>query len=230
VFGLLGKNRFQDRARFLLVCVGLIARRRVGPQRQRIENRRLAVVGIAGMEPLHRLFISKGAGAMVELVRIFVESLDGGNVVSLALGLGPHGAGLFDGGPTLFQILGSRGFPEFMVVRHRDSPVSHAAGGIFFGHCGKRLSSFVVPEGMEHGRGAIEWRLHRRVAGNRKIHLAKLLRFAGGVLVLGRCRQRQRQASKGDSDTGISRRVHLASCTDISSAHPKQRGQLRQDE
>jgi hypothetical protein len=51
---------------------------------------------------------------------------------------------------------------------------------------------------MEHGRGTIELRLHSGITRNRKINLAKLFRFARGVLVLGRCRQRQRQASEGE--------------------------------
>src|SRR6516165_8265364 len=72
-----------------------------------------------------------------------------------------------------------------MPVRHGDSPVRHAAGGIFLPHRSERLAGFFEPEGMEHRHSAAELRLDRWRAGNREIYLAKSSRVARRMLMLG---------------------------------------------
>src|SRR5712692_5054742 len=114
---------------------------------------------------------------MVQLLRVLVEDLDSSYVVALSLRFGPRRLRLFNRSPTLFQSRWARRFPEWMVVRHSHAPISHAAGRIFFRHAGKRLASLLVPEGMEHGDGAVELRPNCCVAGNGKIYLAEFFRL-----------------------------------------------------
>src|ERR1700685_2184105 len=75
-----------------------------------------------------------------------------------------------------------------MVVRHGDSPVSHAARGVFLCNRTESVASLLVPKRMEHRYGAAELRLNRWFAGNGETHLAEFARVGCGMLMLGnRC-------------------------------------------
>src|SRR5207244_8237301 len=70
-----------------LLREGLVGRRRRRDERERIEDGSLRIVGAALEDLLHRLLIGLGASPMVEFVWVFVEGLDGPNVIPFALGL-----------------------------------------------------------------------------------------------------------------------------------------------
>src|ERR1700733_7141698 len=72
-----------------------------------------------------------------------------------------------------------------MVVRHGDSPVGHAAGGVFLCNSGESVASLLVPKRMEHRYGAAELRLNRWFAGNGETHFAEFARVACRMLMLG---------------------------------------------
>src|SRR5271156_2111598 len=75
-----------------------------------------------------------------------------------------------------------------MVVGHGDSPVGHAARGVFLSNCSESVSSLLIPKRMEHRYSAAELRLNRWLAGNGETHLAEFARVACGMLMLGsRC-------------------------------------------
>src|SRR5208282_3773068 len=147
-------------------------------------NGRLAVIGIARMQLLHCLFISHGAGAVVEFVAVLVKRPYGSNVVAFALGFGADGLRLLDGPCTCLQLRRTGCFPNGMVVGHGNSPIGHPARRIFLGHGSKRFAGFLVPKRMEHGDGTAELRLHRWIAGNGTTHFAEFRWVACGVLML----------------------------------------------
>src|ERR1035437_7097721 len=72
-----------------------------------------------------------------------------------------------------------------MVVRHGNSPVRHAARGIFLRYSSEGIAGFLVPKRMEHRHRGAELRLNRCFAGNGETHLAEFARVACGMLMLG---------------------------------------------
>src|SRR5262249_11558382 len=87
VLRLLRKNLLQDRAGLELVLIGLVERVGGGEQGQRIEDPRLAVIGIALRNLLHLAHIGRSARAMVELVVIRVEGRERVEIILFAGGL-----------------------------------------------------------------------------------------------------------------------------------------------
>ena len=64
--------------------------------------------------------------------------------------------------------------PELVPQAHRHAPMRHGALGIIFRDLHKFLFRFLVPERMQQRDAALERLLHRRRAGNRKMHRAQL--------------------------------------------------------
>ena len=152
---LLGQDLLEDRARLQLIGVRLVGRRRRRVQRERIEHRGLAVVGIAPVELLHRLLVGGGPRAMVQLVVVAIVRLDRGDVVLLARRCGQP-TRLLQGGRALLQHRRARGLPERVVDAHRHAPVAHRAGRILRRQLGEGLLRLLVPERVQERDRALE--------------------------------------------------------------------------
>src|ERR1700739_4660555 len=150
---------------------------------------------------------------MIELVGILVKNLDGGDVVALSLRFGACRLRPFDRRPTLFQARRFRCFPDGMVVRHSEAPISHATGRIFFSDFGERPGGLLVSERMEDSYGAIKPRPYRGVTGNGEVHVAKLSRLTSRVLMLGNCRWHECQARASERGVQNACQSHLISFT-----------------
>src|SRR2546425_11295968 len=100
VVRLLGEYLFENRASLELVGVGLVGGWRGGIQGERIEDRGLVIVRIAGVRAFHRLFVGNGSTAMITLVPVAIERLDRGEVVSLSLRLSRRRPSRGRGRPT----------------------------------------------------------------------------------------------------------------------------------
>src|SRR5437899_728332 len=100
---LLSEYFLENLAGLLLVRVRLVSWERRCVQREGVEHRRLAVLRIADVQTLHRLFVGEAARAVLKLVGISIERLDRGDVVSLAFGARPEGLRLFHGHPPLLE-------------------------------------------------------------------------------------------------------------------------------
>ena len=85
---LLLEDRLEDGRGLELVRVGLVVRVEGDVERERVEDGRFAVLRIARRQGLHGLLVGLRARAMIDLLVVLVEDLDGGDVVDLTLGLG----------------------------------------------------------------------------------------------------------------------------------------------
>ena len=122
-----------------LVGKGLVGLERTGVQRQAIEHRGLAVVRVALIHLLHRLFVGERTSLMVELVIVAIEGGDCCDVIRLArrLGRGRHRLGdCFGAG---FERGRRRGVPERVPMTHRDAPIGHRTAGLGRGDRGELL-------------------------------------------------------------------------------------------
>src|SRR5437870_8583390 len=82
----LGHQDFVENiSRFLLVGIGLIGGQRRSQKPQSIENSGLAICWVAEIELFHCFLIGDCSCSMIELVRIFEESVDRGNIIPLLL-------------------------------------------------------------------------------------------------------------------------------------------------
>src|SRR5436309_16089158 len=144
---LLSEYFLENLAGLLLVSVGLVSWERRCVEREGVEHRRLAVLRIADVQTLHRLFVGEAARAVIKLVGISIERLDRGDVVSLAFGARPEGLRLFHGHPPLLEGRRVRRLPEWIPEAHRDSPVRHGARGVRRRAGSEGLDPFRVPEG-----------------------------------------------------------------------------------
>src|SRR6266545_4601044 len=72
------KNFLQDGGGLELVGVGLVAALGRGIECQGIEDRCLAVVRVACVQALHGLLVGQGTRAVIALLPILIERLDGG--------------------------------------------------------------------------------------------------------------------------------------------------------
>jgi len=162
--GLFAIDFFEDGRRLQLVGVRLVGRIGGGVQRERVEYRRLVVPRIARVDALHGLFVGDGARAVVKLVGVLVERLDGGDVVPLTLGLGARCLGFLDRRPPFLERRRARRLPERLVHAHADAPVAHGAVGIGLGDGGERLHRLLVPERVQQSDGTFELRLRRAAA------------------------------------------------------------------
>ena len=173
---LLGEGLLEERRRFELVRVGLVAGVESDVERQRIEDGGFPVLRILRGQRVHGLLVILRARAMVDLVVVLVEGLDGGEVVELALGLGAHALALgHRRGPQL-EVLGRRGAGQGIPESgHRRTPIGDAAGGIGLGRGLESLDRIGEPEGVEQGHGPGELRLGGGVTGGREVDSAESL-------------------------------------------------------
>ena len=113
---------------------------------------------------------------------VLVVGRNGFDVVALALGLRADAASLIDRRLCLLGALG-RCALSGQRIRHQDrsdSPCGDRALGIVLEHVAEGLLPGRIPEGMQHGHGTLERRLHLRIATGREGHLAQRGGFWGG--------------------------------------------------
>jgi len=146
MLGHLGEKLFQHAAGLELIGVALVQRIGGREKRERIEDLRVAIVGIAGRKLLHPGRIGGGALRVIELVGIAVERSQRFDVVGFALGFLRDGARLLDRGEPLFQIVGPRRRPNLVPQAHCNSPITHRALGIGFADRRELLEGLSVPE------------------------------------------------------------------------------------
>src|SRR5258706_2522135 len=105
---------------------------------------------------LHRSAVTERACSMIELVSVFVKSLDRRDVISLALSSCAHGLCVFHRAQSLLQLCRGWRSPDGMVIAHGNAPVAHPAPRVGDGNFGECLLSLFILEGMEPGDCAIE--------------------------------------------------------------------------
>lgn len=122
---------------------------------------------------------------------ILVVGRNGFDIVALALGLRADAASLIDGRLCLLGAL-RRGALSGQRIRHQyrsDSPCGDCALGIVLEHVTEGLLPGRIPEGMQHGHGTLERRLHLRIAAGREGHLAQGTGLGIRIVRLGGDRQ-----------------------------------------
>ena len=192
---LLGEDLLEHARGLQLVGVGLVRRQRGRVEGERVEDRRLTVLGVTRRELLHRLPVGERAGAVVHRGGVFVERLDRGDVVALARHPGARGLCPLDGGPAVGERLRRRRPGERIAEQvHRDAPVGDRAAGILLRDGHERVRGRLEPEGVEHGDRALEVRLNRGAARSRETHRADLVVSRGA-----RDAERQHQ-SQGEGE------------------------------
>src|SRR6185295_13251306 len=122
----------------------------------------------------HRLLISQRARAMVDLVCVLEERFDRTYVAFFALSRRVERPGFFDSGPTRFQLSLGRRRPDWMVLAHRDTPISHATLRIERRHSFKGPARFFIAKRVQPCSRKIEMSLSIRIAGNLKAHMTKI--------------------------------------------------------
>ena len=202
---LLPEHGLEDRRRLELLGVRLVGRHRGGVERERVEDRGLAVARVARGQLLHRLLVGDRPRPVVDLVVVLVEDLDRRDVVELALALRAGRPGARDGGRAVAQHLrGGRPAEGVLEHGHRDAPVGDPAGRVLLRDLVERLDRGAAPEGVEEGHGAAQVGLDRRAAGVGEVDLAELLR---GPRAAGRRRARRRRVRPGRRRRGTAIRV-----------------------
>ena len=155
---------FQNRGRLQLVRQSRVSRRGIpnGQDRQRVEDARFKIVGIAVVQFAHRFFVrdhaiarshwtvaglsGRGGGRPIRRVVIGVESR---NETPFAIGSGLHchclGHGCLAGAHFVRP---GRG-PDRVPPRHGDSPLCHRAVGILLGDGGEDPARLFVEKRMQ---------------------------------------------------------------------------------
>src|SRR6476469_9487376 len=91
------EHAVQDLSSFLFPGVALVMRHHPGCDKgQRIEHAGFIVCGIALVKLLHRIAISKGARAVIDLVSVFIKNFYGSKVILFALSPRAGRFSLFD--------------------------------------------------------------------------------------------------------------------------------------
>ena len=178
--GLLGEDLFEDRRSLELFGVGLVGGVERDVERQRVEDGRLAVVGIALGELFHGLLIGDGARPVVDLLGVLVERLDGGDVVALTLGPGAGRLRPLDGRPPLLEAARAGRCGEGVAEpRHGHAPVGDGAAGIDLSGFGEPLDGRVERERVQQRDPDLERRLRRGATRGREVDGAELFAFGG---------------------------------------------------
>ena len=208
MIGLLGVELLEDRPGLQLIRVRLVGRLRGGRERQRVEDRRLAIGRILRGQIPHRLRVRDDARALIDRGEISVELRRGGDVAPLALRLGGRLERERDGVQALLELRrrphdhGERIAPP----RERDAPVRDRARGIRRERRLETLDGLTELEGVQQRHGAVELRLRCRRARRLEMHGPELL---GRVLVvLGDEGCREQGAGRRQPSHSPKNRVH----------------------
>src|SRR5262249_13603072 len=145
-------------------------------ERERVEDRRLAVGGILLAQRFHRFFVRERARLVIDLVGVLVVGLDRRDVVLLALRLGARRLGARDRCRAVLQATWRRRAAE-RVAQRRDghAPVRDAARGIGLGDGVEALDGLGEPERVLQRDRALELRLNGGIARRRKVDLPEAL-------------------------------------------------------
>jgi hypothetical protein len=156
--GMVGFDRpqlFQDRSRLLSVRKSCVIVRLGSQQRQCIEGRCLAILGITLVGGFHGFGIRIGSIMKVALLAV-VETFHGSDIVTLAIGLGVQRFRLLDLRLTTLQSGCVRLVPELVPDAHGDSPVRHCALRIVLRDLFEFLLRFLIPERVQQRDTAFE--------------------------------------------------------------------------
>ena len=172
--GILLEFLLEDGGRFEVGRIALVGLRLRPGEVERVEDLRFVVRGVTLGQPFVRL----GARSLALFLRarreVLVVGRDGFDIVALALGLRTDAASLVDRRLRLLGPLGRRALP-CQRIRHEyrsDPPRRDRALRIILEHVTEGLLPGRVPEGMQHGHGSLESRLHFRIATGRERYLA----------------------------------------------------------
>src|SRR5215470_20415011 len=110
---------------------------------------------------------------MVNLVRLPIVALNGGDIVLLARRHG-QASRLLESGRALLEHRRTRWLPERIVDAHGDAPVAHRTARILRRDRGERLLRLLVPEGVQERDGALEVVLDGGRARDGEVHAAEL--------------------------------------------------------
>src|SRR6266403_4776841 len=172
VLRLLRKNLLENGAGLQLILVGLVEAVCGREQRQRVEEARLDVVGIALREPLHLAHVGARARAMIELVMIGVEGRERLEVIAFARRRPAQRQRPRDGLASRFQAGRRRRRPDLGPRGHGDAPIGHGAIGLRLGDGGEFFQRLPIPERVQRCERGIEARLNVGAAGDRQAHVA----------------------------------------------------------
>src|SRR6266851_895784 len=95
------QNFIENRPRFVLIGVGFVRWYCRSQQRERIEDGGLVILWVTEVKLLHGFFISDGAGPVIELVCILVESCDRSDVIPFPWRLSTNHLCLLHGGRSV---------------------------------------------------------------------------------------------------------------------------------
>ena len=155
--GFVREHLVEDRPRrFLFREVGVLVHRPCRNQRQRMEDGRLPIVGIALMQLAQRVRIAKRPGLVVELAGVAIEGLQCGDIVALALALGASRARFCKRRAALLQLGRARRCPQRMIVARREPPMSDRAIRVGDGGLREDPRSLFIFERMESAEPAVE--------------------------------------------------------------------------
>ena len=217
--GILPEFVLEDGGRLEIRRVGLVGLRLRPGEVERVEDLRLVVGRVA----LGQRLVGLGARGLPLLLgarrEVLVVGGDGFDVVALALGLRADAASLVDRRLCLLGALGRCALPG-QRIRHedrRDAPSGDRALGIVLEHVAEGLLSGRIPEGMQHGHGALECRLHLRIATGREASPCPAGRFANPYRAPGRGRTRREQRGMKGKQGEVSWRPPGLECAGMSS-------------
>jgi len=172
VLRLLCEHPLQNLPGLELILVGLVETVGGGEQRQRVEDARFTIIGVALRDRFHLAHIGGGARAMIELVVIGVERRERVDIVAFARRLRVQRQRPRDGVASLLQVGRRRRRPNLVPDAHGDPPIRHGAIGFGLGDRGKFLQRLAVPERVQGRERGIEARLDVGAARDGKAHVA----------------------------------------------------------
>jgi hypothetical protein len=200
MFLLVGQHAIENLRRLLLIGVRLVVRRGHAEERERVEDRRLAILRMIARHRLHRAGIRAHARRMIELVEAVVEGVDGVDERLLAIRLRADLLRFLRRFESGLQLGRRRRSPDRMEVRHGHAPPGHAARFVRRGRAAERLLRLGVPERMNEREAAVDFLLRRRVARRVDVGFANV---AEVVLVIGVVRVRivrERDQRNGENE------------------------------
>ncbi len=150
VIGLLDEYFLQERPGLQLPGVGFVGMIDRLVQRQRIEDRRLRIIGIVLVELFHSALVGLNSRLIAALIGLLEISLHRPDVPLLARRLGACCLGLLHSFPSSRQSRTIQGQDQWVrALAHRQTPVAHGTGRVRFGDRGECLDGLWKKERMQ---------------------------------------------------------------------------------